>query len=86
MANSRSAQKRARQSEVRTLANRATKSRVRSARKAITDAIAKGDKAAAETQWKALASAADRAAKRGVIHKNSASRLKGLYARRIAGI
>lgn len=68
------------------MANRATKSRVRSARKAITDAIAKGDKAGAETQWKALASAADRAAKRGVIHKNSASRLKGLYARRIASI
>ena len=86
MANTKSAQKRARQSTKRALNNRAIKTRVKSARRALTESIAAGDKAAASEKWGALASAADRAAKNGVIHKNAASRLKGIYARRIAAL
>lgn len=86
MANTKSVQKRARQAVKRTLENRAVKTRVKSARKALTTAIEAGDKAEAGARYKELTSMADRAAKRGVIHKNSASRLKGIYDKRIAAL
>lgn len=86
MANSKSAEKRARQSAKRGIVNRAVKARVRSARKAVNDAIASGSKDEATSQLRSLASVADKAAKKGVIHKNSANRLKGLYSNRIATI
>jgi len=86
MANSRSVQKRARQSVKRTSENRGVKTRVKSARKALTAAIDSGDKVEASACFRAMTSMADRAAKRGVIHKNSASRLKGIYTRRIAAL
>tara|TARA_B100000586_G_C20029835_1_gene392824 strand:- start:707 stop:970 length:264 start_codon:yes stop_codon:yes gene_type:complete len=86
MANSKSAQKRARQSAKRGIVNRSVKARVRTARKAVNDAIASGAKDDATAQLQALASVADKAAKKGVIHKNSANRLKGLYSKRVAAI
>ncbi len=86
MANSKSAQKRARQSAKRGIVNRSVKARVRTARKAVNDAIASGAKDDATAQLQALASVADKAAKKGVIHKNSADRLKGLYSKRVAAI
>ena len=86
MANSKSAEKRARQSAKRAVVNRAVKARVKSARKAVNDAIASGSKEDAASQLRTLASVADKAAKKGVIHKNSANRLKGLYSNRVAAI
>ncbi len=86
MANTKSAKKRSRQSDKRALHNRSIKTRVRSARRALNDALASGDANEAGTKYRSLVSAADRAAKNGVIHKNAASRLKGLYARRIAAL
>ncbi|MFP6874231.1 MAG: 30S ribosomal protein S20 [Verrucomicrobiales bacterium] len=86
MANTKSVQKRAHQSAQRALENRESKTRVKTARKAVAAAITAGDKAGALSKWHVLCSAADKAAKRGVIHKNSASRLKGLYGRRIAAL
>ena len=86
MANSKSAEKRARQSTKRAMVNRAVKARVRSARKAVNEAIASGAKDEASSQLDALASVADKAVKKGVIHKNSADRLKGLYSKRVAAI
>jgi len=86
MANSKSAEKRARQSAKRAVVNRAVKARVKSARKAVNDAIAAGSKDDAASQLRTLASVADKAAKKGVIHKNSANRLKGLYSNRVAAI
>ena len=86
MANSKSAEKRARQSAKRATVNRAVKARVKSARKAVNDAIASGAKEDATSGLHALASVADKAAKKGVIHKNSADRLKGLYSKRVAAI
>ena len=84
MANTKSVQKRARQSAKRSAENRKAKTRVKTARKAVTAAITSGDKQGALSEWHVLCSVADKAAKRGVIHKNSASRLKGLYSRRVA--
>ena len=86
MANSKSAEKRARQSTKRAMVNRAVKARVRSARKAVNEAIASGAKDEASSQLDTLASVADKAVKKGVIHKNSANRLKGLYSKRVAAI
>ncbi len=86
MANTKSVQKRARQSAKRALENRAVKTRVKTARKAVASAIESGDKEAASARLRLLSSAADKAAKRGVIHKNAASRLKGIYTQRIAAL
>lgn len=86
MANSKSAEKRGRQTIARTHRNKAVKSQVKSRRKIIAAALEAGDKAAAEDAYKKLASAADRAAKTGVIHKNAASRLKAVNAARVAAL
>lgn len=81
MANIKSAEKRVRQTATRTLRNRSAKTRVKNARKAATEAVKTGDKATATAKVAALASAADKAANRGVIHKNKASRIKARIAR-----
>ncbi|MEM9478277.1 MAG: 30S ribosomal protein S20 [Verrucomicrobiota bacterium] len=86
MANSKSAEKRIRQTKTRTAENRIVKTRVKKHRKALNAAIDGKDKAAAGTAYSELSSAADRAVKKGVIHRNSASRLKRIYAARIAAI
>ncbi|HEY2712359.1 MAG TPA: 30S ribosomal protein S20 [Chthoniobacterales bacterium] len=69
MANSKSAAKRARQTPRRTLRNRSVLSRLRS--------LAKGGATNGKTEdHRALISALDKAAKRGVIHRNVANRRK----------
>ena len=69
----------------RTSANRLAKSNVKSAENN-DNAISSGSKEEAEKSLRQLASFADKAAKKGVIHKNSASRLKALYTQRVAEI
>jgi small subunit ribosomal protein S20 len=69
MANSKSAAKRARQSSRRTLRNRKVVSNLRS--------LTKGAKVSTTADGRrALISALDRAAKRGIIHRNVANRRK----------
>lgn len=76
MANHPSAQKRNRQRVVRTERNRAAKSSVRSAvKKKARSAIAAGDKAAAKETVATASTALAKAAKKGVLHKNAASRV-----------
>lgn len=70
MANTKSASKRARQSPKRTLRNRSVTTNLRSLTKRQS---ASGGKA---EDHRALISALDKAAKRGVIHKNVANRRK----------
>jgi small subunit ribosomal protein S20 len=84
MANTRSAAKRARQTPARTARNKAIKTRVRTSRKALLDAIAAGDLDLASKRLGSLASAADKATKSNVIHKNAAGRIKSSAARAIA--
>jgi small subunit ribosomal protein S20 len=83
MANTRSAAKRARQTPVRTARNKAIKTRVRTSRKALLDALAAGDLDLATQRLGALASAADKATKSNIIHKNAAGRIKSSAARAI---
>ena len=75
MANHPSAEKRNRQRVVRTERNRAAKSTVRSAVKKARAAIATGDKAGAKASVAAATTALAKAAKKGVVHKNAASRV-----------
>jgi len=86
MANHYSALKRARQTERKTVANRANKSRLRSALRAMREAIAKGDKVAANSALSAAASAVDKGAQKGVLHKNTASRYKARLNARVKAI
>ena len=80
MANIKSAEKRVRQTATRSLRNKAIRTRVKSTRKAAIEAVTSGDKSAA-AKMAELASAADKAANRGVIHRNKASRIKARIAR-----
>lgn len=80
MANIRSAEKNIRKTATRTLSNRANKSRIRTLRKKVLAAVKSGDKAQAQTAYNEFASAADKAAKKHIIHKNTASRLKSRTA------
>ncbi len=76
MANHVSSLKRARQTVTRTEVNRANRTRVRSALRAMREALVAGDLAAAQTQFRATASALDKAVQKDVLHKNTASRYK----------
>ena len=83
MANTPSAEKNIRKTKVRTAANQATKSRIRTARKRVLAAVEKGDAKAAEAELSTFASLADKASKTKVLHKNTASRLKSRLAARL---
>lgn len=86
MANTKSALKRVRQTKTRTARNRVIKSRVKSARKGALAAIETGDLAKAQEAYNRFASVADKAAKRGALHKRTADRLKGRMAAKLKPI
>ena len=82
MANIKSAEKRARQTQRRTLVNRVRLSRIRTVVKKVEAAIASGDKAAAHAALVAAQPELQRGAQKGVIHKNTVARkLSRLSAR-----
>ena len=74
MANSPSAKKRARQTERRTAVNRARLSRVRTFIRKVEEAIAAGDRTAANEALRLAEPEIMRAAGKRVVHKNTASR------------
>jgi len=59
---------------------------MRSKLKLVTEAIAKGDRAAAEAAYGEAVPVLDRMATRGVIHKNKAARHKSRLAQQIKGL
>jgi len=79
MANTKSAAKRARQTERRALRNRRVLSRIRTLSKRAANAEAP------TSDINALLSAIDKAAKRGIIHRNAAIRRKARLTRARAG-
>jgi small subunit ribosomal protein S20 len=82
MANNDSARKRIRQTEKRTARNKARKSRVRSFVRKVEEAVASGDKAAAQEAFRAAQPEMQRAATKGVVHANTVARkLSRLSAR-----
>ena len=74
MANHKSALKRAGQSEIRRMRNRAVKTRVKSVVKTVRQTIADNSAEEAQAQLKTAQAAIDKAAKKGVLHKRTASR------------
>jgi len=76
LANTRSAMKAARQNERRRLRNRRIKSSTRTYLKRARLAVSVGDAAAAKAAVKQAVVALDKAAQKGVIHKNKAARVK----------
>ena len=74
MANHKSALKRAGQSEIRRMRNRAVKTRVKSVVKEVRQSVADNSGEGAQAQLKVAQAAIDKAAKKGVLHKRTASR------------
>jgi small subunit ribosomal protein S20 len=83
MANTKSAIKATRKAARRATRNKATKTRLKTLHKSYEQAVAKGDAAKARDAGKALAAAMDKAAKKGVVHKNAASRAKSHVAKAV---
>jgi len=86
MANHFSALKRARQTIRRTARNRANASRLRTQLRSLREALAKGDKSAAEKIYRETASALDKAIQKGVLHENTAARYKSRLNVRLNGL
>jgi len=86
MADHFSALKRARQTETKTTRNRANKSRLRSALRSLREAIAKGEKEAAQTAYRETVSVVDKGVQKGILHKNTASRYKARLSAKVKAI
>ena len=86
MANTKSARKATRQIAKRTEINKARRSVLRSSMRKVEEAISSGDRSAATAALKAAEPVIMRAAQRGVVHKNNASRKVSRLAHRIAKI
>ena len=76
MANSVQAKKRVKQAEKARARNTSQRSSMRSAVKKVLRSIESNDKAEAQKNYNYACSLLDRAAAKGLIHKNKASRLK----------
>lgn len=86
MANTASARKRIRQIERRTERNTARRSRMRTAIKKVEVAISGGDKAAAADALRAAQPELQRAAGKGVTHRNTVARKLSRLSARIKAI
>jgi small subunit ribosomal protein S20 len=74
MANTPSAKKAVRKIERRTEVNKSRRSQMRTYVRKVEEAIASGDAAAASTALRAAEPLVMRAAQKGIVHKNTASR------------
>lgn len=83
MANTKQAKKRARQAETRRQRNAGQRSEMRTHVKNLLKIIEKGDLSEANATLRKTASILDRAAKKGLIHKNKASRTKSRLNARV---
>jgi small subunit ribosomal protein S20 len=83
MPNTKSAAKAMRQAARRKVYNIKTKDKFKSAVKTVRKDITAGDKSLAESNLKLAMSTLDKAVKKGVIHKNTASRRKSRLAKAI---
>jgi small subunit ribosomal protein S20 len=83
MANTSSAKKATRKIARRTAVNKNRRSRVRTYVRKVEEALASGDKRAAEAAFLAAQPELMRAATKGVMHKNTASRKVSRLAKRL---
>lgn len=83
MANTKSAEKRARESIARRDRNVAHRSKVRSAVRKVVAAVRAGNKADAQAALREAAPVIDAMARKGIIHRNKAARHKSRLATQI---
>jgi len=86
MANHRQAKKRIRQTARRTDVNITRRSRMRGFVRKVEEAIASGDRGAAEVAFKAAQPEMVRSAQLGILHKNTVSRKLSRLSARIVAI
>jgi small subunit ribosomal protein S20 len=84
MANTKSAEKRMRQSGERRERNRSDRSEMRTAIKKVRGAIEGGDAKAAQDALQTAVQVIDRTAKKRVVHKNAAARTKSRLTKAVA--
>ena len=83
MANTKSAKKAARQTVKRTERNKSRRTQLRSSVRKVEEAIAAGDRAAAQAALKDAEPVLARTAQRGIVHRRTASRKVSRLAKRI---
>jgi small subunit ribosomal protein S20 len=86
MANSKQAEKRARQAVKLRSQNMSQRSKLRTAIKKVQAAVASGDKAAAQAAFKESVSTIDLIADKRIIHKNKAARHKSRLSAAVKGL
>ncbi len=86
MANTASAQKRIRSNARKAMVNKMRKSRIQTAVRAAREGLAGKDQAEAKKVTLAAIRELDRAAAKGVLHKNNASRRKGRLMKKLAAL
>ena len=86
MPNIKSAKKRVLVTEVKTLQNNMKRSEMKTAIKKFEAAVAAGDKEAATANFSVVVRKLDRAAARGLIHKNCAAHKKSQFAKALAAM
>jgi small subunit ribosomal protein S20 len=86
VANIKSQIKRNKTNEKRRLRNKAVKSELKTVVRAVREAAAAGDPAAAESALKAATRKLDKAVSKGVIHKNQAANRKSALAKKAAAV
>jgi small subunit ribosomal protein S20 len=83
VANTKSAEKAARQAEKHRVRNVALRSRMRTAVRDVTTAVAGGDKVAAKSSYQKAVPVIDSLVSKQIIHRNKAARHKSRLAARI---
>lgn len=83
MANIKSQIKRNRQNVLRRERNKSTRSALKTKIKRFTQSVEAGDRTAAQEAYRDAARALDKAAAKGVIHKNKAANKKSRLAKRL---
>ena len=86
LANIRSARKRARQAERRRLRNVSTRSAIKTAIRRFEDALSAEDLETAKKAFRRTTILLDKAAAKGIIHKNMAARKKSRLAKKLASL
>lgn len=80
MPNIKSAKKRVRVIETKSMRNQMVKSALKTSLRRFQEAIASGDKATAESTYRIAVKKVDQATAKGIMHKNAASRKKSQLA------
>ncbi|HWT98263.1 MAG TPA: 30S ribosomal protein S20 [Terriglobales bacterium] len=86
MAHHKSAEKRIRQTETRTAQNRARTSRIKTEVKKVEQALASGNKAAAEAALKSAQPELHRGVSKGLLHRNTVARKVSRLTKRVKAL